>query len=55
MDTNGNHQIGYHEALVAFAKFNLLAWEDNYKHELKLKQLNCSACLYQGNTSVYYM
>ena len=54
MDTNYNHYVGLYEAIVALATYlDEFGFQENVDWELKLKQLDCSACV--QNKTVYYM
>lgn len=55
IDTNDNKMVGFHELIVAFASQNLNAWSDNYRSDLKIKQVNCSKCIDGVNLTLYFL
>ena len=58
MDTNNNGYVGLYEGIVALTSF-LDVWEfqSNVDWELKLRQLDCSACIAgdDDDKTIYYM
>ena len=55
IDTNNNGYVGLHEGIVALTSLlDVWAFQSNVDWELKLRQIDCSACV-GYNQTVYYM